>query len=133
MRLRRRTIPAQLPYVVQAAFAALQAPVVFGTVDAQGTFNAAYGMPCKVVERDKVVLCDTYFAKTRANLLSGSHGAVLYLTSDMKPYQVKGALEYLTTGSLFVEVRDSIDPKHPRVAAIILPVKEVYSGAEKLV
>ncbi len=107
--------------------------MVFVTVDAQGTPNAAYCMPCKVVDRDKVVLCDNYFAKTRANLLSGSHGAVLFLTSDMKSYQVKGALEYLTSGPLFVEVRDSIDPKHPRVAAVVLPVKEVYSGAEKLV
>ncbi len=123
---------AQLPEIVKTALASLKAPIVFTTVDAQGIPNSVYCMLSKV-EDDSVVVCDNYFVKTRANIMNGSTGAVLLLTPAMKAYQIKGTLDYLTSGPLYEEVRDSVDPKHPRVAAVVLHVDEVYCGAEKLV
>ncbi len=123
---------AQLPEIVKTALDSLKAPVVFTTVDAQGIPNSVYCMLSKV-EGDSVVVCDNYFVKTRANIMQGSTGAVLFLTPEMKAYQIKGSLDYLTSGPLFEEMRDRVDAKHPRVAAVVLHVDEVYCGATKLV
>jgi len=123
---------AHLPENVKTDLASLKAPVVFSTVDAAGMPNSVYCMLSKVTD-DTVIICDNYFAKTRANIASGSAGTVLFLTPEMKAYQIKGSLEYLTSGPLYEEIRDSVDPKHPRVAAVVLHVQTVYSGAEQLV
>jgi predicted pyridoxine 5'-phosphate oxidase superfamily flavin-nucleotide-binding protein len=123
---------AQIPEIVQTALASLKAPVVLTTVDAQGVPNSVYCMLSKT-EGDSVVICDNYFVKTRANIKSGSAGAVLFLTPEMKAYQLKGSFDYVTSGALYEEIRDNVDPKHPRVAAVVLHVNEVYCGAEKLV
>jgi hypothetical protein len=123
---------AQLPEVVQSALASLKAPVVFTTIDGHGMPNAVYCMLSKVGS-DNVVICDNYFNKTRANIKSGSAGSVLFLSPEMKAYQLKGAIDYVTDGPLYEEIRNNVDPKHPRVAAVVLHVHEVYCGAEKLV
>jgi len=123
---------AKLPEIVATSLESLKAPVVFATVDAHRIPNAVYCMVSRV-DGDKVVLCDNYFAKTRANIASGSTGALLFITPEMKAYQIKGTLDYVTSGPLYEEIRDSVDPKHPRVAAVVLHVSEVYCGAERLV
>ena len=123
---------AQLPEIVKTALDSLKSPVVFTTVNAQGIPNAVYCMLSKV-DGDTVVVCDNYFVKTRANIMNGSTGTVLFITPEMKAYQIKGSLDYLTSGPLFEAIRDSVDPKHPRVAAVVLHVDEVYCGSEKLV
>ncbi len=64
--------------------------------------------------------------------MAGSTGSVLYLTPDKKAYQVKGRIEYLTEGEIFTGMKSWNDPKHPGVAAAVLHVEEVYSGAERL-
>ena len=123
---------AHLPENVKAALDSIKAPVVFTTVDPQSVPNSVYCMLSKV-ENDNVVVCDNYFVKTRENIKSGSSGAVLFITAEMKAYQIKGTLEYLISGPLYEEIRDGVDAKHPRVAAVVLHVDAVYCGAEKLV
>jgi uncharacterized protein len=54
------------------------------------------------------------------------------MTPEWKAYQIKGTLEYVTSGPLFEQMRATVDHKHPRVAAVALHVSEVYSGSEKL-
>jgi hypothetical protein len=90
-------------------------------------------MPFRIVDDDKIAVVDNYFVKTRANILAGSSGSLLFITDGMKTYQVKGRLEYLTSGDLFDEMRQAVDAKHPRAAVVLLHADEVYSGAEKVV
>jgi uncharacterized protein len=123
---------AQLPDSVIAALDQLTTPVVFATVDAQGMPNVIYCMPCMRAGDDTLILADNYFVKTRVNVLHGSPGVVLFMTSEWKAYQVKGTLEYLTSGPHYEQMRAIVDTKHPRVAAVVLHVEEVYSGSEKL-
>jgi len=77
-------------------------------------------------------VADNYFNKTLANIKRGSKGSVLFLTNELKSYQAKGSIEYLTDGPIYDDMRQWVDQKKPRIAAAVLSVDEFYSGAEKL-
>ncbi len=121
-----------LPYHVFQALQAHNAPAVFATVDTGGNPNVIYVMLVKTDDPEILLLNDSVFTKTRANILSGSRGTVTFLTPEHKAYQIKGNLVYHTSGALFEHMRASVDPAHARVAAVELKVDEVYEGAERL-
>jgi uncharacterized protein len=123
---------APLPELVKTALDRRSAPVVFVTADPQGMPNAIYCMPCLVAGNDKLILADNYFVKTRANIAAGSPGVVLFLTPEYTAYQVKGSLEYVTSGPLYEQMLAAVEAKHPRVAAVVLHVESVYSGSKRL-
>ncbi len=106
--------------------------VTFTTVDATGNPNTIYVIFTKKYAEDKIVIADNYFSKTRANILASSRGTILYITPEKKAYQVKGRIEYVTEGEIFADMKSWNDPAHPGVAAAVLHVEEVYSGAEQL-
>ncbi len=70
--------------------------------------------------------------ETRRNIKAGSKGAALFMTSDKKPYQLKGTMEYHESGPLFDDMKKWNPPKHPGHAAAALVVEEVYSGAQRV-
>jgi len=104
-------------------------PVVFATVDAEGKPNAVYVSWIKRFG-EALLLADNYFDKTKANILSGSRGAVVFLTAEGASYQVKGPIEYATSGPAFDEMKQWLpDPKRfPGHAAALLHVEEAYSN-----
>ena len=110
-----------------------EGPIVFCTVDTQGVPNAIYATFAKLLDDGRIVVADNYFDKTRANIKNGSTGSVLFITKDFTSYQAKGNIEYLTEGPVYEDMRTWVDQKHPRVAAAVLTVKELYSGAKKLI
>lgn len=124
---------AQLPEVVATALQNIEGAAVFTTVSENGIPNAVYVMPFKTIDGNKVIIVDNYFGKTRTNILNATQGSLLFITKDMSAYQIKGTLEYQTSGDIYEEMRQAVDPKHPRVAIVILNVEEVYSGTQKLV
>jgi len=77
-------------------------------------------------------VADNYFCKTRANIQSGTPGAILFLTKERKSFQVKGPLTYHTAGAIFENMQSWHDPKYPGVAAVLLRIEEAYSGADQL-
>ncbi|MFO7900819.1 MAG: pyridoxamine 5'-phosphate oxidase family protein [Planctomycetota bacterium] len=105
---------------------------MLSTVDPDGRPNAIYVGCVNVYSDDTVVVADNYFCKTRANIRAGSPAAILFITSDGKPYQIKGAVEYHTDGPVFEAMKEWNPKKHPGHAAAAIKVEEVYSGAEKL-
>jgi uncharacterized protein len=116
-------------------------PAVFATVGEGGVPNIIYvtcvgifgGDPCVAVfAGDRLVVADNYFDKTRKNLKRGSKGAILFRTKDGKAYQVKGQLEYHSSGPIFDHMKTWNPKEHPGHAAAALLVEEVYSGAEKV-
>jgi len=111
------------------AWEARKGPVVFGTVNPDGVPNIVY---VSWVKRfgDALLLTDNYFDKTKANILSGSRGAVVFLTAEGQSFQVKGHLDYQTRGEAFDEMKAWLpDPeKFPGHAAVLLHVEEAYSN-----
>lgn len=121
-----------IPEAVRTAWTNREGPAVFTTVDASGVPNSVYVGSLQVHDDNTVVIADNYFHKTRANLLAGSHGALLFLTKERKSFQLKGSIEYLTAGPIFDEMKQWNPTKHPGVAAAVLHLEEIYSGAERL-
>jgi len=124
---------ATLPQPVSEAWQRRDGPAVFVTVDPQGTPNAIYVGSVRLYDAGRFVIADNYFDKTRANILAGSAGALLFITTDRLAYQIKGRLEYLTSGPLYEHMRTWVDPTRPRRAATVLHVEQVFQGATQLV
>lgn len=118
--------------ILSKAWEEREGPAVLATVDASGNPNIVYVGEIHYDVRAGFIVADNYFHKTRANIKSGTRGAILFLTKSRKSFQVKGSVSYHTDGPLFESMRSRHDPKHPGVAAAILKVEEAYSGAERL-
>jgi predicted pyridoxine 5'-phosphate oxidase superfamily flavin-nucleotide-binding protein len=109
-----------------------EGPAVLATVDAAKTPNAIYVGEVRYVPSEGFIVADNYFCKTRANIKTGTKGAILFLTKERKSFQVKGPLSYYPQGPIFENMQSWHDPKYPGVAAVLLRVEEAYSGAEQL-
>lgn len=120
------------PAVVQQAWQDRELPVVLATVAPDGQPNAIYASSVREYGDDLLVVADNYFHKTRANILAGSPGALLFITKARKSYQIKGRLTYHTAGPVFADMKAWNPPKHPGVAAAVLHVEQVFCGAEQL-
>lgn len=121
-----------LPENVIQAWDDREGPVILTTVDKDGLPNSIYATCVGIFSEHKWVVADNYFQKTRANILSGSRGAILFMTKDGKAFQAKGTIEYHKNGEIYDHMKSWLDPKFPGHAAAVLKVEEVYSGAEKL-
>lgn len=121
-----------IPESVRTAWADHEGPIVLTTVDAAGAPNAIYATCVKEYDSETVVVADNYFKKTRANILAGSRGSLLFITKAGKSYQLKGRIEYHTSGPVFEDMKSWNSPKHPGVAAAALKVDQVFSGGEQL-
>lgn len=72
-----------------------EGPAVLVTVDAAKTPNAIYVGEIRYVPGEGFIVADNYFCKTRANIKSGTKGAVLFLTKERKSFQAKGPLSII--------------------------------------
>ena len=122
----------KLPDNVNQAWDRREGPIVFTTADKHGKPNAIYATCVKKYGDDKIVIADNYFDKTRANILAGSIGTLLFITKDGKAFQVKGSIDYKKDGVIYEDMKQWLDPKFPGHAAAVLNVEEVYSGADRL-
>jgi len=121
---------AQLPEIASKSWDLRHGPVVLTTVDSNGMPNAIYATCVKKFSEDKLVVADNYFNKTRANILDAtSKGSILYITKENKAFQVKGSIDYVKDGEIYDFIKADFQKA---VAATVLNVEEVYSGAERL-
>lgn len=107
-------------------------PVVFTTVDEQGTPNSIYASCVSRYDDETLVVADNYFNKTRKNILSGSKGSLLFITKGRRSYQIKGKIEYHTEGEIFEDMKRWNPPHRPGHGAAVIKIEEIYSGAKKL-
>jgi predicted pyridoxine 5'-phosphate oxidase superfamily flavin-nucleotide-binding protein len=124
---------AALPEAVSAGFDNHEGPAVFTTADGNGTPNSVYVSCIRKLADDKFVVADNFFNKTRENIRQGSKAAVLFITKDGKSFQVKGSLDYHSSGEVYDGMKEWLSAKLPGVAAVVVNVEEAYSGAERLV
>jgi len=122
---------AKLPDVLAAAWEERDGPVVLTTVSAEGNPNSIYASCVARFGDDMIVVADNFFDKTRANILAGSPGSLLFITKSGKSFQVKGPLERLTSGEVFDDMK-SWNGNRPGHAAVTLTCEEAFSGAESL-
>ena len=123
----------KLPEIAVQAWGNREGPVVLTTVDSNGMPNAIYVTCVKKISDDQIVIADNKMSKTRANILAGSAASMLYITKERKAFQLKGSLEYKTSGDIFDEMKNGwLDKKYPGHGAIVFRVEAVFSGAEKL-
>jgi predicted pyridoxine 5'-phosphate oxidase superfamily flavin-nucleotide-binding protein len=121
-----------LPVTASEAWENREGPIVFTTVDDRGKPNAIYATCVHKFSEDTLVVADNYFNKTRANILSGSKGSLLFITKEGKSFQVKGSIEYHTQGPVFDDMKSWNPTKHPGHAAAAIKVEQVFSGGEQL-
>ena len=123
---------SELPEEVGKAWDERKGPIIFTTVDENGVPNAIYATCVNKFDEDTIVIADNFFDKTRKNILAGSKGSILFITSNDKSFQVKGTIEYHKEGKIFEDMKRWNPKQHPGHATAVLKVKEIYSGAEKL-
>lgn len=121
-----------IPDEVLQAWELREGPAVLTTVDADGKPNAIYANSVRIFNGDTIVVADNYFFKTLNNIQAGSQGALLFLAPEKKSFQLKGRIEYHTSGEIYDFMKTWNSPKHPGKAAAALRVEEVYSGANRL-
>ncbi len=121
-----------LPETVLQAWENREGPIVLTTVDAQGAPNAIYATCVRKTAPDTLVVADNFFSKTKANILSGSQGSLLFITQEGKSYQLKGRIEYHTEGAVYDAMKQWNPEKLPGHAAAALKVERIYAGAEQL-
>ncbi|MFP4641090.1 MAG: pyridoxamine 5'-phosphate oxidase family protein [Chloroflexota bacterium] len=124
---------AKLPEKASKAWDDRQGPIVLATVDENGVPNAVYAGAVSKYDEETIVIADNYFDKTRENILSGSKASVLFMTNEIRSFQLKGTITYHWDGELFDHMRKWNPEGFPGRAAAALKVEEVYSGAERLV
>lgn len=122
-----------LTETVRAAWENREGPVVFSTVDVAGCPNAIYVTCVNRYGDDTLVIADNFFNKTRANILAGSTGSLLFITKEGKSFQVKGAITYHSQGAIFEDMKKWNPAKLPGLAVAALKVEQIFCGAEKLV
>jgi len=121
----------ELPTVFLEAFESIQGFPVFTTVDHDHKPNSVY-VGCYKLSGTKIVVANNKFYKTAENVLKGGYGSFLFLTKDRIAFQVKGVIENHTSGSLYDEMKQWLDPKYPGYSAVVLTIDEIYNGREKL-
>ncbi len=121
-----------LPDSVKEAWEDRKGPIILVTVAKDGTPNAIWAGCVKMFSDDTLVVADNFFNKTQANLQAGTKGSILLMSNEGKSIQIKGTMEYQTSGEVFDDMKQWLNPKMPGHAAAVLHVEEVYSGAEKL-
>lgn len=121
-----------LPENVRRDWEDRQTPAVLATVGADGVPNVIYVTCINRFGEDRIVIADNYFHKTRANILSGSKGALLFRSKSGTCYQIKGHFEYLHEGPVFDDMKLWNLPGKPGKAAAALVIEEIFTGAERL-
>lgn len=106
--------------------------IVLTTVDSKGMPNSIYVTCIGLSDDNRIVIADNYFFKTRENIKAKSKATVLFITKEGKSYQVKGDVEYHTSGSLYGWMKGWNPTKHPGHGALVINATEMYSGKEKL-
>ena len=121
-----------LPQQVIEAWNKRKGPIIFATVDEKGMPNIIYATCVSRYDDSTIVIADNYFNKTTKNIQAGSKGSVLFMTVDKKAFQIKGEIGYHESGAIFDDMKVWNEKQHPGHAAAALEVREVYSGAERL-
>ena len=106
--------------------------MILTTVSQSGEPNSVWVLCVKKLDDNRILIANNFFNKTLENILAGSQGALLMIAPEREAYQIKGSLEYYTDGPVYDDMKAWLDPKFAGVGAVILNIKSIYYGAEKV-
>jgi predicted pyridoxine 5'-phosphate oxidase superfamily flavin-nucleotide-binding protein len=118
--------------LLQKAWIERDGAIVVTTVDSKGVPNSIYATCVELSDDKRIVIADNYFFKTKRNIEAKSKATILFITKEGKSYQVKGEVEYHTSGAIFDWMKGWNPTKHPGHGALVINTSEIYSGKEKL-
>ena len=107
--------------------------MVLTTCDNNNMPNSIWVICTKLINNEQFVIANNAFYKTLENIKQGSKGVLLYIAPEREAYQVKGSLEHYTSGPVYDDMKNWLDPKFPGKGALVLNIEEVYYGADRVV
>ena len=120
-----------LPPSVTKAWGNRQPYVVLTTVSKDGVPNSIYVSSAGRHDERTFYFSNHHFKKTQQNILEDGRGSLLFLTHELKSYQLKGSIELHDSGPVYEAMQNHSPPAYPATVAV-LHVTEVYAGAIKL-
>ncbi len=103
--------------------------VAFSTADDNGNPNVVAVASKKIVDSDTIWVIDTFFGKTKKNILQNDKVAFAVWVKG-KGYQIKGTAKYHSDGNIFDEGRKWILESRPNkiVRGVVeIKVTEIFS------
>ncbi len=94
--------------------------------------NVVYVKYLKVLDDQTVLIGDNYFEKTKKNLEDNKYAAFVVLDEKKGSFQIKGRTKRLLNGPLYDEVQNWVEKNHPRAAAVVIDVEEIFNGAKRI-
>ncbi|HMB01820.1 MAG TPA: pyridoxamine 5'-phosphate oxidase family protein [Spirochaetota bacterium] len=102
------------------------------TANNEGIPNVVYVKYLKVIDDKTILIADNKMKKTLNNLQENPNAAFAVRDDESGSYQVKGKVEYFTSGPHYDEVRNWCRQDLARKGAVLLHVNAVYNGATQL-
>ncbi|MFA5746383.1 MAG: pyridoxamine 5'-phosphate oxidase family protein [archaeon] len=101
------------------------------TVDKQNKPNVVFVCCAKVISKNQIILTDNYMKKTKENILINKNISIAVSDTKLeKGYQLKGTVEYHSTGKWLKFVKDLKENKgFPAKGALVITIKEVIELA----
>ncbi|NCC65019.1 MAG: pyridoxamine 5'-phosphate oxidase family protein [Spirochaetia bacterium] len=121
-----------IPKIISEAWKNREKAVVLTTVDKNGMPNSIYATCTDLYQDSEIVVADNYFYKTKQNIESGTLAGILFITKEGKAYQLKGTVSYHTFGPYYDFMKAFNPTQHPGHGALVLHVREVFSGKDSL-
>lgn len=121
-----------IPELVKEEWKNKEDAIVLTTVSSNGTPNSIYATQTALFGDIKVLVANNKFNKTLENIKECKEATVLFLTKEMKSYQLKGTISYKTDGDEFNDMKKWNRADLPGHGVAIIEVTEVYTGATKL-
>lgn len=109
-----------------------QDAIVLTTVSNEGVPNSIYATQVALFENNKILVANNKFKKTLENIEVCKEATVLFITKEMKAYQLKGTVGYKTEGKEYEDMKKWNRSDLPGYGVAIIEVNDIYSGAEKL-
>ncbi|MFK7793859.1 MAG: pyridoxamine 5'-phosphate oxidase family protein [Gammaproteobacteria bacterium] len=122
-----------LPKVFLDAWDQREPRMILTTVSNSGEPNAVWVLCVDKLDDNRILIANNFFSKTLENILAGSQGSLLMIAPEREAYQIKGVLDYHTDGPIYNNMKAWLDPKFAGVGAVILNIKSIYYGAEKII
>lgn len=103
--------------------------MAFATANKNGKPNVVAIASMKIVDKSKLWIIDTYFKKTKQNIIKNNKVSVS-MWKKGKGYQFKGEATYYSKGKIFEKAKEwilKIKPKKIVKGVVQVQIKEIYS------
>ena len=111
---------------------------ILSTSTKEGVPNIIYLTFLKIYKDNQILIANNKFSKTEKNLLENPKISFVVLDKEnKKSYQIKGTVEFHKDDQIFKDTVEWVEnerssPIISPKSGIILNVKEIYCGAEKI-